>query len=499
MKKEELIKTGIITGIIGLLFLIIGLQSRDYNYAKKVYQVYLRGYKLGLIAEASELYKLINEEQKDIKDTYQVQTVYPPNGFKIEEVATYSDNVTTAKEIYEKIKDEDDFTIEGYTVTIKFLDKEKKDIVLNVINQEVFKKALENVVTAFVGEQEFKNYINNKQEPIDDVGQIIEKMYFEETITIKPAYISVNEQIFTDAISLTQYLLFGSSKEQSKYVVKAGDTIASISKDNKLNPQEFLIANPKYKNETSILTIGEKVNITLIKPILTLVQNIYSIKDEEQVYDKEYVYDPTKNLTYSEITQVGIMGIDRITRNIKVVNGESEQGAEPISKVTIRARQNEITTKGGTTIYGQYVDNGLNWGWPTNRPYVITSGYEWRWGDFHNALDISGTGLGSPIYASRDGVVVEVNTTCANIGYYRSMCGRSYGNFVIIQHSDNYYTIYAHMLQNVSVKEGSKIKRGQVIGYMGSSGSSTGVHVHFGVSRGFPDQGVWLNPWSVFR
>ena len=59
--------------------------------------------------------------------------------------------------------------------------------------------------------------------------------------------------------------------------------------------------------------------------------------------------------------------------------------------------------------------------------------------------------------------------------------------------------MYAHLLQNVEVNPGDTVTRGQVIGYMGSSGSSTGAHLHFGVSKGYPDQGSWLNPWSVFR
>ncbi len=499
MKKNDLIKTIIITSIIGILFLIVGIRERNYNQAEKVYQVYLHGYKLGLIKSSEELYALINEEQKDIKDTYEVSTVYPPNGFEIKECQTYSENIISAKEIYEKIKDEDDFTIEGYTIKIKFDEEEKEDIILYVLNREIFEEAIKSVVTAFVDEKDFKNYINNEQEAIDDVGQIIEKMYFEETITIKPSHISVNEQIFTDAIELTQYLLFGSSKEQSKYTVKAGDTIPSISEDNKLNTQEFLIANPKYKNESSILAIGEKVNITLINPVLTLVENIHSVEDIEQVYDREVVYDVTKNINFNEVTQAGITGIFRTTKDIQVVNGEQNQGVEKMNTVTIREIQNEITTRGGSRPTGNYVDNGKIWGWPTNRPYVITSGFDWRWGSFHNAIDISGTGLGSPIYASRDGVIAETNRICPNIGHYRSTCGNTYGNYVIIDHKNGYYTIYAHLLQNVNVKEGDTVTRGQVIGFMGSSGSSTGTHLHFGVSKGFPNQGTWLNPWSLFR
>lgn len=499
MKKKEKIKTVLITMGLVILFMGIGFTERAYNNANKVYQVYLNGTKLGLIENQDELYALINEEQKDIKETYNVDTVYPPNGFEIKEYRTYNQQITSAKEIYNKIKDADDFTIEGYTVKIKFNDKEKEDITLYVLNQEIFENALHSVVTAFIDEEELKKYINNEQEEIEDVGEIIENMYFEETITIKPSHISINQNIYTDAIDLTQFLLFGSKKEQTKYTVKEGDTIETISEANELNTKEFLIANPKYKNENSILAIGENVNITLINPILSLVESIYSVEDAEQIYEKEVVYDETKPYDYSEVTQVGISGIVRTAKRTQVVNGEQNQGFDKISDITIRETQNEITTKGGKRPIGNYVDNGKTWGWPTNRPYVITSGYEWRWGKFHNAIDISGTGMGSPIYASNKGTVVDANATCANVGHYGSSCGGTYGNYVVIAHENNFYTMYAHLTQNVNVQVGDTVERGQVIGYMGSSGSSTGTHLHFGVSKGEPNRGTWLNPWSLFR
>lgn len=507
MNKKEIAKTVILTSIIGVLFLIIGLADRNYNYAQNYYQVYLNGDKIGLIENEKELYNLINEEQKDIKETYNVSTVYPPNGFEIEECTTYSQEIANVKSVYEKIKEADDFTIEGYVVKIKAQSEEQEDITLYVLNKEIFEEAITSVITAFVDKDDFEAYINNEQEEIEDVGTIIEKMYFEETITMKLSHISIHEKIYTDPIELSQYLLFGSDQEQKKYTVQTGDTIESISENNKLNPQEFLIANPKFKDETSILAIGDKVNITLINPVLTLVEELHVVKDEEQAYEKETVYDKSKAKTFSEVTQKGVTGIDRITRKVQVVNGEQNQGAEPISTVTIRETQNEITTKGGTKpvkysyVTGTYVDTGLAWGWPTNRPYVITSGFEWRWGSFHNALDISGTGMGSPIYAAREGVVISTNSTCSNNGYYGSKCGGTYGNYVVIQHDDNIYTMYAHLTQDVRVSVGQQVSRGQVIGLMGNSGSSTGPHLHFGVSIGEPNTAgsSWINPWRLYR
>ncbi len=506
MKKKEKIKTVLITSIVGLILLIIGLTTRDFDYANKVYQIYLNGNKIGLIQDKDELYALINEEQKEIKENYGVDNVYPPNGFVIKEYNTYDGNITSAKSIYETIKKEDDFTIQGYTIKIKFNEDEqeeqKEDITLYVLEEDTFKKALLNVITTFVDADTFDAYIHHTQTPISDVGEIIEDMYFKETITIKPSFISVNEKIYTDPVELTQYLLFGTNQEKSSYTVKEGDTIASIANSNKLNVQEFLIANPKFKNENSILTIGSKVDVTLINPVLTFIENIHSVTDEEQEYEKEEKYDATKSYSFQEVTQNGITGIERITKDMQVVNGEPNQGVSKLTSVTIREVQNEIITKGGYKPTGSYVDTGGVWGWPTNRPYTISTGFEYRWGSFHNGIDIStGPYMGSPIYASRGGTVIEIETGCDNVGYYRNQCGGTYGNHVVINHNNGYYTMYAHLMQNVIVNVGDKVTRGQIIGYMGSSGSSTGPHLHFGVSYGGEPNhgGSWQNPWSLFR
>lgn len=109
---------------------------------------------------------------------------------------------------------------------------------------------------------------------------------------------------------------------------------------------------------------------------------------------------------------------------------------------------------------------------------------------YHSGLDIAGgRGIGQVnIVASKSGVVVYPKkndaTNCpTNAGY--SNCGGGYGNYVIIQHTDGNYTLYAHMDANsITVKAGESVEQGQVIGKMGSSGYSTGAHLHFEVREG---------------
>lgn len=490
MKKKEKITTSIICLCVFLLLVLLTFTTKNYETPKNVYQVYLNGQKMGLIAQKDELYDLINEEQKDIKEKYNVDNVYPPLGFEVVKYTTYEDDITDAYKIYDKIKNQDDFTIEGYQITISSEEDEKKDIVINVLDENVFKKAIENVVTAFVSEDEFNKYINNTQEEIVETGQIIEHMYFQEHISIRKTYISANAKIYTDENELSQYLLFGENAEAKTYTVKEGDTIAKIAEENELNPQEFLVANPKFRSEDSMLAINEKVNIALINPQLTLVEELHVVQDVEAVLNKETKYDNSKPSSYSVVTQPGVTGITRFTQKVRVVNGEQNQGVEVVSKETIREAVTEITTKGKkytNYVTGTFVDTGGDWAWPTNSPYIITSEYAYRWGTMHTAIDISGTGHGSPIYAAKAGTVVTV----AN--HY------SLGKYIVIAHENNYYTLYAHLsAQRVSV--GQSVSRGQVIGLMGSTGNSSGTHLHFSASVGMPyEGGSFFNPWRLYR
>ena len=90
---------------------------------------------------------------------------------------------------------------------------------------------------------------------------------------------------------------------------------------------------------------------------------------------------------------------------------------------------------------------------------------------FHPGLDFSAP-QGTPIYATAEGTV----QTAGNLG-------NGYGNHIVIQHGDSYSTLYGHM-SRIKAKRGQRVKRGEVIGYVGSTGKSTGSHLHYEVFKG---------------
>ena len=129
-----------------------------------------------------------------------------------------------------------------------------------------------------------------------------------------------------------------------------------------------------------------------------------------------------------------------------------------------------------------------NYAWPTKSNWIITSEYGWRicpfhGKEFHDGLDIcltSGTN-GSPVYAINDGVITRAS-------WYGG-----YGNCITLSMGGNYSALYGH-LSGYNCKNGQYVKRGQVIGYVGSTGNSTGPHLHFMVFR----NGSVISPWSIY-
>ncbi len=103
--------------------------------------------------------------------------------------------------------------------------------------------------------------------------------------------------------------------------------------------------------------------------------------------------------------------------------------------------------------------------WPVSGP--VTSPFGWRWGRMHEGLDI-GVSYGTPIHAAASGTVIY--------------CGweSGYGNLTVIDHGGNLATAYGHQ-SSIAVHCGQQVAQGDVIGYVGSTGHSTGPHLHFEV------------------
>ena len=143
------------------------------------------------------------------------------------------------------------------------------------------------------------------------------------------------------------------------------------------------------------------------------------------------------------------------------------------------------------------VPSGSGFAWPT--PGFVSRSSEWfedREVYNHGGIDIAGAGImGTPVVAAADGTVVATNSSCThNWGKsYSCGCGGGYGNYVMISHAGGKMTVYGH-LTSLTVSSGQSVSRGQIIGYVGSTGYSTGPHLHYECRL----NGVRYNPMSEY-
>lgn len=240
--------------------------------------------------------------------------------------------------------------------------------------------------------------------------------------------------------------------------VEAGETLSSIAqKYGLVDVRTITWENDLPKNPT--LKPGQELRILPIDGVRHKVQRgetIYSIGklyglDENQVQAIiDYPFNEFKNDETFDLT-VGQM--------LMVPGGaKQEESVAPVPKVRM------TPNAGAVTASGQFI-------WPAVGS--ITQGYSF----FHKAFDIANRS-GGPILAADSGTVVAA-----------SWDSSGYGNRVMIDHGNGYITLYGHMVV-LQVVVGQKVNRGSVIGQMGSTGHSTGTHVHFEVRHG----GVLENP-----
>ena len=392
MKNKYSVSLIVFLLITTLSIFLLGFKSKDKGIPKEVYNVYLDGSLIGTIESKDSFKEFINAKEEVIKNKYKVENVYTPNGVEIKEEITYKPKISTNEEIYNKIIKKKDFTIKGVEINIK---DDDKTTTLNVLSKEIFDEAITNTIKAFVNVEEYNNYINGTQKEIVDTGSLIENIDLGQEVTYKETLISSKEKIYTDVDELAKYLLYGTTESQQTYTVQAGDTIETVAEKNKLNVQEFLIANPDFTSVNNLLYESQEVYVGLIEPIINVVIDYHEVSDEEKKYDTEIQYDETIYAgTDDRVVTEGENGLYRVTRKKQYMNGQLIDTTN-VSSTELKPAINRVIVRGKK--YAPSVADLSYWAWPTDRPYSITSGYAWRWGAFHNALDISGPGYGSAI------------------------------------------------------------------------------------------------------
>ncbi|NCN58958.1 hypothetical protein COW99_03645 [Candidatus Roizmanbacteria bacterium CG22_combo_CG10-13_8_21_14_all_38_20] len=243
-----------------------------------------------------------------------------------------------------------------------------------------------------------------------------------------------------------------------EYVVREGDTVSSIAEQFGVSEDTI-----KWANDLTVKNPVLKIETMLKVPPVSGV--VHTVKKGETVYSisKKYQAEAQNivNFPFNEFADLETFALD--TGQILIVPDGVIQGAKPVIRQVPLAP--EIIAHGD----GQFL-------WPTNGR--ITQNFVW----YHKAIDIANKQAPS-IAAADTGTVVYAG--CLKWGY---------GCHVIVDHGNGFQTLYAHLSQYY-VNVGDAVARGQSIGQMGSTGRSTGTHLHFEIRK----NGVALNPMSFLQ
>lgn len=470
--------------LISFSVVLLGFGYNEKLEPNRYYQVYLDNELLGTVKSKEELEKYIDKRGEYIKKKYNVDKIYKPNGLEIKKVTTYEDKLKTVQEIYDEILDKKEFTISGYQFTINKDDKNQK---IYVLDKDIFEQSVTDTIKVFVGKEKYEDYKNNTQKEIATTGSYANDIYIDENITIKEVNIPVNEKIYTSSKELSKYLLFGTTEDQKVYTVQLGDTIPTLADSNQISTMEFLISNPEYTSENNLLTPGQQVTIGITNPQISVVIEENIVEDVVDKFGVSEEIDPDRPIGDDIVKQEGIDGLSRISKTEKKINGIIIY-SNTTSREILKPSVDKVVSKGGK--YIPHVGSLTSWQWPTERGWYITDSFVWRINPItgvrerHSGVDISGPGYYSPIFAANNGTI---DTKARRYDY---------GNYIIINHNNGYYTVYGHMAAFAKVKVGDVVQRGQVIGYMGSTGYSTGTHLHFEIWKDC--RFCRLNPMSFY-
>lgn len=247
-----------------------------------------------------------------------------------------------------------------------------------------------------------------------------------------------------------------SSEKIIVYTVKEGDTLSEIAELFDISMNTI-----RWENNLSgnTIAVGKKLNILPV----TGVKHIVKSGDTVSKIAAKYEAESEDILIFNDLLKDDVLKKDDI---IFVPNGIIKRTA---SKSTTSSGSSKVTSSNTKAPSGYYL-----------RPVsgIITSPYGSRRGGFHYGVDI-GNKRGTPVVSAASGVVTKVVNSCTE---GKKNCGGRYGNYVVIEHANGTKTFYAH-LSKASVSYGQSVAQGEKIGTLGSTGRSTGPHLHFEIEN----------------
>lgn len=299
---------------------------------------------------------------------------------------------------------------------------------------------------------------------VDKDAQVKNIAFIQETeiieVEVKP------EEI--DTLQIAKGRINASEQEAVVIEVKSGDNLWDLAHSNNLTISDLETLNPEIDPEK--IFPGDKLVVAALNPVLDVLIELENTIVESIAFKTEYQKNNNLYTNHRQTIKEGIDGEKEVTYIITLLNGH-QSSLEVKNEVHLKEPENAIVEIGTKTTVSR--GGNINYGVVSGKR--ISSAYGSRVHPltgrrtFHDGVDIAAA-YGNGVYAFTAGRVVEAGW---NGGY---------GNCILIDHGNGLKTRYGH-LSKIYVRRGQKVGTGDKIGAVGSSGVSTGPHLHFEVIK----------------
>lgn len=432
-----------------MLFLVIwGLVIRT-----PAYTVYADGKKVLVIKHARDVKNVLAVLEKEKEKEYKKDVILGTE-FDFKRSFVKRDEIVNEKEAAKKLSRAAVFKIKGAAIIVD--GKEK-----------VF----------LAGQEEAQTVLNRIKEAGKNLeeGERLLALSFEEKVEVKEKLVPVDKVLTPDKAYL---LIKTGTNSPEKYIVKEGDSLWLIARRNDMYVDDIVEAN-NLKSEK--LMPGDELILVKSKPLINVIARVEGEKIEQIPYETRVVVD--KNAPWGvRVKQEGQNGEKKVVYVAVKKNGTT-QDREIKEETIIKKAVDKIVVKGSAVTVASRSRGGSITGtgqliWPVYG--TITSPFGAR-GGRHTGIDIAAR-TGTPIKAADSGTVI-----------FAGWQG-GYGKLVIIDHGNGIVTRYAHC-NSIYVSTGQRVSRGEVIASVGSTGNSTGAHLHFETLS----YGSFRNPLGFLR
>lgn len=294
---------------------------------------------------------------------------------------------------------------------------------------------------------------------VSDPNVVIKSIDFVEDVRTENANVRISQ--LQNAEDVLATIKAGKEAVQVHSVVQ-GESLWSIATANGLSVDELKGLNPQL--ETERLQIGQELTLTALEPLLS-VQITKEVTLEEPIaYSVQTEETSTLLRGEKEVKVAGQEGKKLVTYSITEANGVALE-KDVLNEVVLQEPVTEVVSQGTSTLTVASRGSTGTLSWPKSGK--INSPYGPRSRGFHTGIDISAK-TGDSVAAAAGGKVVTAGWA------------GSYGYCVVVDHNNGLKTRYAH-LSKLSCSVGDTVLRGEEVGKAGSTGNSTGPHLHFEV------------------